>query len=242
MYPAYTDVEKKGKSGKSPYVMCEYDHSMGNSTGALKDYWDIIRKYPNLQGGWIWDWADQSINTQIPGAEPSETYWAYDGDWDVYTGKNNFCVNGIIAPDRTIHPAMYEVKKVYQSFQMTAKDLEAGVITIDNEYIDTNANEYDMTWELIRDGESIASHTQSVDVPPQETVDITLEGYTAPVDLQPGEECYPFHYKRRLLAGGCRRLYQVLAGLPHSMGCVYSTSLFLRTHQTNCQAGFYKRY
>ena len=87
MYPAYTDVEKKGKSGKSPYVMCEYDHSMGNSTGALKDYWDIIRKYPNLQGGWIWDWADQSINTQIPGAEPGETYWAYDGDWDVYTGK-----------------------------------------------------------------------------------------------------------------------------------------------------------
>ena len=190
MYPAYTDVEKKGKSGKSPYVMCEYDHSMGNSTGALKDYWDIIRKYPNLQGGWIWDWADQSINTQIPGAEPGETYWAYDGDWDVYTGKNNFCVNGIIAPDRTIHPAMYEVKKVYQSFQMTAKELEAGVITIDNEYIDTNANEYDMTWELIRDGKPVAHNTQSVDVPPQETVDITLEGYTAPADLQPGEECF----------------------------------------------------
>ncbi len=190
MYPAYTDVEKKGKSGKSPYVMCEYDHSMGNSTGALKDYWDIIRKYPNLQGGWIWDWADQSINTQIPGTEPGKTYWAYDGDWDVYTGKNNFCVNGIIAPDRTIHPAMYEVKKVYQSFQMTAKDLEAGVITIDNEYIDTNANEYDMTWELIRDGKPVAHNTQSVDVPPQETVDITLEGYTAPANLQPGEECF----------------------------------------------------
>ena len=79
-----------------------------------------------------------------------------------------------------LHPAMYEVKKVYQSFQMTAKDLEAGVITIDNEYIDTNANEYDMTWELIRDGKPVAHNTQSVDVPPQETVDITLEGYTAP--------------------------------------------------------------
>ena len=130
------------------------------------------------------------INTQIPGAEPGETYWAYDGDWDVYTGKNNFYVNGIIAPDRTIHPAMYEVKKVYQSFQMTAKDLEAGVITIDNEYIDTNANEYDMTWELIRDGKPVAHNTQSVDVPPQETVDITLEGYTAPANLQPGEECF----------------------------------------------------
>ena len=71
---------------------------------------------------------------------------------------------------------------------MTAKDLEAGVITIDNEYIDTNANEYDMTWELIRDGKPVAHNTQSVDVPPQETVDITLEGYTAPANLQPGEE------------------------------------------------------
>lgn len=193
MYPSYTgsqSVEQNGQRSTLPFVMCEYDHSMGNSTGGLKDYWDIIRQYPNLQGGWIWDWADQSINTQIPGAEPGETFWAYDGAWDVYTGKNNFCGNGLVAPDRSIHPAMYEVKKVYQSFQMVAKDLEAGVITITNEYIDTNANEYDMTWELVRDGEVVAKNTQTADVPPQETVDVALEGYTAPADVQPGEECF----------------------------------------------------
>lgn len=190
MYPEVSAVDKAGRSTKTPYVMCEYVHSMGNSTGSMKDYWDTIRKYPNLQGGWIWDWADQSIDTQIPGAEPGETFWGYDGDWSVKTSKNNFCVNGIVSPDRTIQPEMYEVKKVYQSFQMTAKDLNAGVITISNEYIDTNANEYTMNWELVRDGVVVANGTQSADVAPQTVADVTLEGYTAPADLQPGEECF----------------------------------------------------
>ena len=96
MYPSYTgsqSVEQNGQRSTLPFVMCEYDHSMGNSTGGLKDYWDIIRQYPNLQGGWIWDWADQSINTQIPGAEPGETFWAYDA-------------LGTSIPARTISAAM----------------------------------------------------------------------------------------------------------------------------------------
>ena len=193
MYPAYTgsqSVEQNGQRSTMPFVMCEYDHAMGNSVGALKDYWDIIRSYPNLQGGWLWDWADQSIDTQIPGAQAGETFWGYDGDWSVKTGKDNFCVNGIVSPDRTIQPEMYEVKKVYQSFQMTAKDLNSGVVSVSNEYIDTNANEYTLNWELVRDGETAAHGSQIADVPPQATADVALEGYAAPAGLQPGEECF----------------------------------------------------
>ncbi len=193
MYPAYTgsqSVEQNGQRSTLPFVMCEYDHAMGNSVGALKDYWDIIRSYPNLQGGFIWDWADQSINTLIPGSTTGETFWGYDGDWEIKTGKTDFCVNGIVSPDRTVQPEMEEVKKVYQSFQMTAKDLNSGIITIDNEYVDTNANEYTMNWELVRDGEVVDSGSQVADVAPQQKADVTIEGFEAPANLQPGEECF----------------------------------------------------
>lgn len=188
MYPEISAVKKAGTSTNSPYIMCEYDHAMGNSAGSLNDYWDVIRSYPNLQGGFIWDWADQAIDTPIPG-NPSETFWGYDGDWEIVSGKNNFCVNGIVSPDRTPQPEMAEVKKVYQNFQISAKDLENGVITVLNENVDTNANEYTLNWALVTDGVTVASGSQTADVAPQQSADIQLDGYAAPA-LTAGQECF----------------------------------------------------
>lgn len=188
MYPEISAVEKAGRSTARPYIMCEYDHAMGNSAGSLNDYWDVIRSYPNLQGGFIWDWADQAIDTPIPGNE-SETFWGFDGDWEIVSGKDNFCVNGIVSADRSIQPEMYEVKKVYQNFQIYAKDLTTGVITVLNENVDTNANEYTLNWALVTDGVTVDSGSQTADVAPQATADIQLEGYAAPT-LSVGQECF----------------------------------------------------
>ncbi|MCR4395488.1 MAG: beta-galactosidase, partial [Candidatus Saccharicenans sp.] len=92
---------------------CEYAHSMGNSTGNLQDYWDVIEKYPALQGGFIWDWVDQGLAKKN---ERGELFWAYGGDYGPpgTPSDDNFCCNGLVAPDRQPHPALWEVKKVYQ--------------------------------------------------------------------------------------------------------------------------------
>ena len=146
--------------------MCEYLHAMGNSCGGMKEYWEEIRANGILQGGFIWDFVDQSYNTPILDSDGNwdgkSTYWGYDGDWNhgTYTdadgntkdysswksGNTDFCVNGIISPDRTLQPEAYEVKRIYQALQMQLKDLASRTVTISNEWIATNANEYTMKW------------------------------------------------------------------------------------------------
>ncbi|MGG7212573.1 glycoside hydrolase family 2 TIM barrel-domain containing protein, partial [Clostridium nigeriense] len=175
MYPDIDTVLRRGQNNSRPFIMCEYAHAMGNSLGSLNDYWDVIRSYDNLQGGFIWEWVDHSINTPIPG-NPSETYWAYDGDWgeETASGNKNFCADAIISPDRTAQPELYEVKKVYQSIQMKLKDLENNIVTITNENLDTNLNEYIMIWDLVKDGEIIQTGDMTIDVAPQSYKDITI--------------------------------------------------------------------
>lgn len=188
MYPEIDKVvDKWGRTGTKPYVMCEYSHAMGNSCGSLTDYWDTIRKYDNLQGGFIWDFVDQTIDTPING-DLNNTYWGYDGDWPIVSTKNNFCVNGIVSPDRTIQPEMLEVKKAYQSLQMNLKDLDSKTVTFDNEFIATNANEYDMTWSLRKDGAVVETGTMNLDLAPQETKDVVIP-FTTP-NAVAGEEYY----------------------------------------------------
>ena len=118
MYPAIEELEQyaqnAGKPGYDrPLIMCEYAHSMGNSTGNLQDYWDVIEKYDILQGGFIWDWVDQGL---LETDEDGEDYYAYGGDYGEpgAPSDGNFCCNGLVGPDRTPHPALDEVKKVYQ--------------------------------------------------------------------------------------------------------------------------------
>lgn len=93
--------------------MCEYAHAMGNSQGGFKDYWDLIRKYPKLQGGFIWDFVDQGFRAYT---KDGSMIYTYGGDFNLYDGSdNNFNCNGIINPDRVLNPTMTEVKKLYQS-------------------------------------------------------------------------------------------------------------------------------
>lgn len=205
MYPS---ISQMTKNAKKPFLMCEYLHSMGNSAGGMKDYWDEIRSYGILQGGYIWDWVDQSFNTPIveDGTwDGVSTYWGYDGDWNhgTYTdgsgntksyeswksGNTDFCVNGIISPDRTLQPEALEVKRIYQALQMSLKDLETGTITINNEWIATNANEYTLNWELVKDGVSIESGTMEADIPAQTSADVVIP-YTAPTSVAAGEEYF----------------------------------------------------
>ena len=110
-----TEIDMATNGDNRPIIMCEYAHAMGNSVGNLQDYWDIIEDYRQLQGGFIWDWVDQGLR-QVD--EEGRVYWAYGGDFGDEINDYNFCINGLIWPDRTPHPALYEVKSVYQPVQV----------------------------------------------------------------------------------------------------------------------------
>lgn len=142
MYPSPANIEQYAKTySDRPLIMCEYEHSMGNSTGEIMDYWHIIEQYPNLQGGFIWDWVDQGIITTD---ENGETYFAYGGDFgpENVPTDGNFLCNGIVSPDRKPHPAMHEVKKAYQPFRVKPIDLEKGVFSVKNGQFFTSLDGY----------------------------------------------------------------------------------------------------
>ena len=156
MYPFIEYLESYGlNAGKPgfdrPLIMCEYAHSMGNSTGNLQDYWDVIEKYPVLQGGFIWDWVDQGL---LETNEEGEKYFAYGGDYGEpgSYSDGNFCCNGLIGPDRVPHPALNEVKKVYQYVKFKPEDLTKGLVTITNGYAFTNLSFFTINWEVLADG------------------------------------------------------------------------------------------
>ncbi len=132
-----------------PFIMCEYAHSMGNSTGNFQDYWDVIEKYPKLQGGFIWDWADQGLRKKTT---DGREYWAYGGDYGDIPNDDNFVINGIVQPDRKPNPGLYEVKKVYQNIKAFPVDLLSGKVRIRNKYAFLNLDFADIAWELSADG------------------------------------------------------------------------------------------
>lgn len=158
MYAKIEDIEAYAKDKKNdrPLIMCEYAHAMGNSTGNLQDYWNVIEKYPNLQGGFIWDWVDQGIQKTSPNGEK---YWAYGGDFGEpgMPSDGNFCLNGLVWPDRTPHPGLTEVKKVYQYIGFEPVDLRNGLIRVTNKYDFTNLSEFDFEWEVVSDGKVLGS-------------------------------------------------------------------------------------
>ncbi len=158
MYATIDDIEAYAKNPKNdrPMIMCEYAHAMGNSTGNLQDYWDVIEKYPNLQGGFIWDWVDQGF---LRTNENGEKYWTYGGDYgeEGIPSDGNFCINGLVWPDRTPHPGLYEVNKVYQDIGFEPVDLNKGMIRITNKYDFTNLSEFNLEWEIVSDGNVVQS-------------------------------------------------------------------------------------
>jgi beta-galactosidase len=180
MYARVGTLEYYGKSGNTkPLILCEYAHAMGNSIGNLYQYWEQFEKYDNLQGGFIWDFVDQALS--------SEEGFKYGGDWGDNPNDGNFCVNGIVNPDRTLQPEIYEVKKIYQNIKIEAVDLLSGTIKLKNWFLFTNLNEYEANWKLLADTSLIQQGKISdsdLDIAPLEEENIVL-GFSKP-DLQPG--------------------------------------------------------
>ena len=155
--PMYADLnwmENFAKSGDSrPLIQCEYAHAMGNSLGGFKEYWDLIRKYPNLQGGFIWDFVDQGLRKYT--ADGAMIY-AYGGDYNRYDASDkNFNCNGLISPDRVPNPHMYEVRKMYQSIWTTPAALRKGIVNVYNENFFTDLSDYYLEWQLLQNGEPV---------------------------------------------------------------------------------------
>ncbi len=155
-----------------PMVLCEYAHAMGNSVGNLKEYWNAIRSHARLIGGFIWDWADQGLREK---AEDGSMYWAYGGDYGDNPNDGNFCCNGLVQPDRTPNPSLYEVKKVYQRIHVRPVDLAAGVVTIENEYDFIRLDFVEGAWELSCDGATIQQGSlPALDLAPKAKQDVTI--------------------------------------------------------------------
>ncbi len=176
MYYDYSTMEQYGKATDTtkPLIQCEYAHAMGNSEGGFKEYWDLIRKYPNLQGGFIWDFVDQSVRWKGKG---NVDIYAYGGDFNRFeTEHNNYCDNGLVNPDRIPNPHMYEVGYFYQSIWTTPADLGKGEIHVYNENFFRDLSAYYMEWELLENGQGIRSgRVEHLNVAPQQTVKMTLD-------------------------------------------------------------------
>ena len=153
-YPSAAWLEEIGKKGSDrPIAPSEYSHAMGNSNGNLAAQWRAIYKYPNLQGGYIWDWVDQGI---LETDENGRTYWAYGGDYGTNAPSDgNFLCNGIVAPDRTPHPAMTEVKYAHQNVGFEAIDPAAGKFLVKNRFYFTNLKKYMISYTVKANGKTI---------------------------------------------------------------------------------------
>lgn len=182
-YPSPNRFKEVGRSKTDrPYIPSEYAHAMGNSTGNFQDYWDIIEQYDNLQGGFIWDWVDQSIwKTNDKG----ERYYAYGGDYGKNMPTDNtFLNNGIVFPDRTPQPALYEVKKAHEYINFKHKGINRHNelrILVENLYDFTDLNQFDITAEIKADGQilkTIPVKTISVETHTGKLIRLPLEGIT----------------------------------------------------------------
>lgn len=173
-YPSAGWLEQIGQRGSDrPVAPSEYAHAMGNSTGSLWDQWKAIYKYPNLQGGYIWDWVDQGILTHDENGRP---FWAYGGDFGTnMPSDGNFCCNGIVSPDRTLHPAMNEVKYAHQYVGFEPVDLSKGIFKVQNRYYFTNLKKYMITYQVKANDKVIRNGKVSLDIAPQASQELTVD-------------------------------------------------------------------
>jgi beta-galactosidase len=176
MYLSYKESEKYcQKNPTKPLIQCEYAHAMGNSQGGFAEYWELTRKYPHYQGGFIWDFVDQSLRVKRDGVD----IYAYGGDFNRYDASdNNFLDNGLISPDRRPNPHMYEVGHIYQSIWTSPEDLTKGLVKVYNENFFIDLCGYYAEWELLADGIVVQTGiVQDLKVAPQATTTIPL-GYS----------------------------------------------------------------
>lgn len=149
MYAAPADLVAWARSTKSekPLILCEYSHAMGNSNGGLAEYWEAFRRYRGLQGGFIWDWADQGLLQQTEDGRP---YWAYGGDFGETPHDQTFCLNGLVGPDRSVRPGLLELQKLAQPVAAT---WDQGRLAVENRDSFRNLDWLEARWELLVAGE-----------------------------------------------------------------------------------------
>ena len=189
MYYSVAASEKYAKDPNSPMplIQCEYNHTMGNSGGNLSDYWDLIRKYPILQGGFDWDFVDQALHRNIVkpmsilpykmnNEELRKIEYCYGGDYNKYDpSDNNFNCNGIIGPDRQMNPHAYEVAYQYQNIWAKMVNAETGEVSVHNENFFRDLSNYALAWSLEEDGVETQNGTiADLDVPAQQTKTFTI--------------------------------------------------------------------
>ena len=188
MYSGIRDIERYAQRyNDRPLILCEYEHAMGNSEGNMKDYWETIEKYPNLQGGFIWDWVDQGLADKNEKGE----FWAYGGDYgpEGTPSDGNFLINGVVFPDRSLKPHSLEVKHVYQNVGFKADDLSSGLFTIENKFRFTNLKKYAFSYEVTANGNVVKSGKLPViDVAPEQSKQISID--LGKIQDKPGVEYF----------------------------------------------------
>ncbi len=197
MYTPIIDIEQEHlrSNPNRPFIWAEYAHSMGNSTGNLKELWDFVRSEPRVQGGFIWDWVDQGITITN---ENGEEYWGYGGDFEPEDAKHSgaFCLNGIVFPDRTPQPALWEVKKQYQNIHTKPFDWKKLTFEIFNEYSFSNLSEFNLVWEVLENGVKIKEGTLALKGAPESKTVISLKDNFP--ETQSGKEyLVNFYYKTK---------------------------------------------
>ncbi len=174
------------KDDNRPVMLCEYAHAMGNSLGNFQEYMELFKKHDNIIGGFIWDFVDQGIRKR---SESGEEYWAYGGDFGDEPNDKNYCINGIVMPDRRPNPSLFEVKKVYQNIHTSGEDLLYGKIQVFNDYKFISLESFSLEWEITANGWKIEEGCiEKLEIGPLEQKEMRIP-FKSP-DLQSNTEYY----------------------------------------------------
>ncbi len=192
----YTDIEILEQLGKkdflkTPHIVCEYAHAMGNSPGALKEYWETFYRYPRLQGGFVWEWMDHGIRKTT---EDGEEYFAYGGDFGDEPNDSNFVMDGLVMSDHTPSPALNEYKKILEPVKISAVDWDAKTVSITNRYDFIDLGHLQLVWTVEADGEIPDSGMIELsEIKPKETKKIPIH-FSEPKNVFANTD-YIFHVK-----------------------------------------------
>ncbi|SDD76100.1 beta-galactosidase [Paenibacillus sp. UNCCL117] len=180
MYASVAYMEEYGQdeTKTKPLFQCEYSHAMGNGPGDLMDYWNVIYKYPKLMGGCVWEWCDHGIKTERP---DGTSYFAYGGDFGDQPNDGNFCIDGLVSPDRNPHKGLLELKKVIAPVKIEAEDAAAGKLLVTNRYDFSDLSALAFSWKLEQDGETVAQGAiEGLEaLGPQQTQAVAIPGLAA---------------------------------------------------------------
>lgn len=173
MYPSPWDLEKTMQNNPDkPWVLCEYSHAMGNSCGGNEKYIELMDKYPSFCGGFVWDFVDQGVRIK---REDGTTFIGYGGDSGEITHDGTFCANGLIFADRELSPKIIEMKRLYQNVRIEDVDASKGILKVQNDFLFTNLNEYNLHWQQIQGNKVMGSGDMIVNLEPGEKKEIELE-------------------------------------------------------------------